>query len=384
MRIAIDASNIQIGGGVTHLIELLRSADPNAHGIEYVILWAKKATLDRVEDRPWLEKRTDPVLERGVLQRAIWQYFKLGRLARKAGTDLLFVPGGSIVSRSKPAVTMCRNMLPFEWHELARFGISLTTLKMIVLRWMQSLSFRTADGTIFLTNYALDAVLKITGPLAGDVAIIPHGIDDRFRRGPRPQRSIEQASSDNPLRIIYVSMIDVYKHQWVVADAVARLHREGLPVRLDLYGPARGRVLHRLENTLAQVDPENKIIHYHGPVDYKKVDEYYAQADICVFASSCENMPNILVEGMAAALPIACSDRGPMPEILGDAGLYFDPEDPISIANTLRRYIMNVDLRREKATAAGIAAERFSWTRCTQETLDFLVTTAKRHRATAP
>ena len=35
-------------------------------------------------------------------------------------------------------------------------------------------------------------------------------------------------------------------------------------------------------------------------------------------------MPNTLVEAMASGLPIACSDRGPMPEVLGDGGVLFD------------------------------------------------------------
>ena len=63
IRIAIDASNIRIGGGVTHLIEILREADPATHGFEKILIWACAATLAKLEDRPWLEKRTDPALE---------------------------------------------------------------------------------------------------------------------------------------------------------------------------------------------------------------------------------------------------------------------------------------------------------------------------------
>ena len=55
------------------------------------------------------------------------------------------------------------------------------------------------------------------------------------------------------------------------------------------------------------------------------------RAHLFVFASSCENMPNTLVEAMASGLPIACSDRGPMPEILRDGGTYFDPENEVTI-----------------------------------------------------
>ena len=327
MRLAIDASNISMGGGVTHLVELLRAADPAAHGIEGITVWARAATLARIEDRPWLEKRTDPALEGNYLRRAVWQRWQLGKLARAAGADLMFVPGGSIVSRARPAVTMSRNMLPFEWRELKRFGVSATGLKLLLLRWTQSASLKQADGAIFLTRYAFEAITGITGTLKGSTSIIPHGVDERFCHEPRLQRSLSELSEANPLKIIYVSTVDVYKHQWSVVEAVGQLRREGLFVHLDLYGPDSGRAMSRLTAAMEKADPAGTFIRYWGPIDYEELDTRYSAADLCVFASSCENMPNILVESMAAALPIACSDRGPMPEILGDAGIYFDPEN---------------------------------------------------------
>ena len=50
-----------------------------------------------------------------------------------------------------------------------------------------------------------------------------------------------------------------------------------------------------------------------------------------IFASSCESSSCVLIENMASGLPIACSNRGPMPEVLKDGGVYFDPEKPIDI-----------------------------------------------------
>ena len=56
-------------------------------------------------------------------------------------------------------------------------------------------------------------------------------------------------------------------------------------------------------------------------------------------------MPNILLEGMESGLPIACSNRNPMPEALGDAGVYFDPEIVDDIARALRELIDSHTLR---------------------------------------
>jgi glycosyltransferase involved in cell wall biosynthesis len=376
IRLAIDASNIRIGGGVTHLVEILRAADPVAHGFEKICVWARKSTLEQIEDRDWLEKRSLTDREADLLGRVIWQRWTLPRYLKEWKADLLWTPGGSIIPSFRPVVTMSRNMLPFDWKELRRFGFSWVALKLLILRWNQGYSFRRADGTIFLTRYAYDAVTHVTGSLTGRTAIVPHGVNARFQLPPRRQRTRSEFTTSDPIRVVYVSTIDEFKHQWSVVEAIGRLHREGMPIRLDLYGSARASTLPRLTAALKRVDSQGEFIRYWGTVDYKEIHKCYAAADLCVFASSCENMPNILIESMAAGLPIACSNRGPMPEVLRDAGIYFDPEKSASIAQAVRYLVMAPKLRAEKASAASAIAANFSWSRCAQETFEFLATVA--------
>ena len=54
--LGIDASNIREGGGVTHLVELLRNAEPQNQGITKVIVWSGSKTLETIENRPSLKK----------------------------------------------------------------------------------------------------------------------------------------------------------------------------------------------------------------------------------------------------------------------------------------------------------------------------------------
>jgi glycosyltransferase involved in cell wall biosynthesis len=91
-----------------------------------------------------------------------------------------------------------------------------------------------------------------------------------------------------------------------------------------------------------------------------------------VFASSCENLPNILLEAMASGLPIACSNRLPMPEVLGPAGVYFDPLRPRQIEDALRQLFHDAQLRRHLAVAAFERAGQFSWSDCARDTFRFL------------
>lgn len=373
MRLCIDASNLRSGGGLTHLVELLGHADAPAHGFDTVYVWSSQATLDLIAARPWLVKRTDPVLERNFMRRAIWQRRRLGVLGARDGCDLLFVPGGAFATSFRPIVTMCRNMLPFEWREIRRYGVSVQAMRFVMLRFAHSRSFRRASGLIFLTRYARDEVLGMIGRIRGPLQIIPHGIDARFfgtLRAPPAARGGDQAT--RPLEVVYVSIVDHYKHQAAAAEAVARLAANGHPIRLTLIGPAYPPALRHLLSVLKRVDPKGQTVRYTGPMAHAEIHAAYARADIGLFASSCENMPNILLEQMAAGLPIACSNRGPMPEILGDAGVFFDPENIESIADAVLALVSDADLRARNAHAAQVRAHQYSWRRCANETFGFL------------
>jgi glycosyltransferase involved in cell wall biosynthesis len=376
--VGIDASNLRAGGGVTHLVELLHASDPQASGFSQVIVWGGHSTLSQLEARSWLELRPLAVLDRGLIHRLRWQRFALSRLARAAGCAMLFIPGGSYSGGFRPIVTMSRNLLPFEWRELRRFGWSLMTLKLCSLRFSQTRTLRSADGVIFLTDYARRVLMPILQRTRGETVIIPHGINDRFSCAPRAQAPVDRYSPEQPLRLLYVSIIDVYKHQRHVIEAVAQLRAQGLPVVIELVGPAYAPALRRLESAIDRWDPRGEFVTYSGAVSHALLREKYARSDICVFASSCENMPNILLEGMASGLPIACSRRGPMPEVLGDAGVYFDPESPADIARALRELIDSPSLRAELARRSFDRVQMFSWSRCASETFGFLARVARR------
>lgn len=380
MKVGIDASNLRAGGTKTHLIELLRAAEPPEFGFDEVLVWGGSAVLNQIEERPWLRKSPQSLLEQAAnpyhdrrhAQRAYWQRYHLPRLMNSEHCDILFVPGGMDNSGARPMVTMSRNMLVFDPVEARRYGWSTARLRLWILRRLQSRTFRRADGIIFLTDYARSAVSQLTGVDSAKTTVVPHGVSTKFSFAPREQRPIDHYSADRPFRILYVSTIDIYKHQWQVVDAVMRLRAAGFPVTLDLVGPGYPAGLQRLQQKLTELRPNDDFIRYVGSVKYEVLHELYGAADLKVFASSCENMPNILLEAMSAGLPIACSRRGPMPEVLGDAGVYFDPENPSEIYEALASLLNSPELRTQLAAEAFARAQKYSWKRCAAETFDFL------------
>lgn len=382
MHVGIDASNISSGGGVTHLLNLLNEADPLAYGISAVTVWTGRNTAKILPNRSWLNKQSPDWTEQSFFQRAFAQQFKLPRLLKSAGCDVLFSPGGTLpVNYGTPQVTMSQNMLPFEASEAALFGrLSLMRLKMRLLRSAQRRSFKRADGIIFLSAYAKAAIDTAVNGLDCLCALVPHGIETRFFQAPRPQRSFEGFSGDNPFRLLYVSVVMPYKHQVEVAAAVAKLKSSGFPIECRFVGASWGKYGADFSHHLKRLDPAGQFLMWDGHVPFESLHTLYAEADGFVFASSCENLPNILIEAMAEGLPIACSNRGPMPEVLGEAGVYFDPADVESIADCLLGLGKDQILRTRLAEAAWQKAQTYSWKRCANDTFDFIAQVARAPR----
>jgi glycosyltransferase involved in cell wall biosynthesis len=371
MQIGIDATNLRSGGSLTHISELLDAARPEAHGVTHVVIWAGREVLQRLPSRPWLEAVHEPMLDKPLPARVLWQQTKLSGLARRAGCDVLFVPAGTFLGDFRPFVTMSSNMLPFDASQMRLYGGSPRLLKFLLLRFGQTATVRNANGTIFLNDYGRSRVIESVQKLSGRETVIPHGISQRFRRAPRVQEPLSAYSKTRPFRLLYVSTVDAYKHQWRVAEAVAKLVGMGLPLELELVGPGHAGSTSRLRRVIRRLGAE-AYIHYRGRISYYDLPDVYNGADAFVFASTCENLPNCLLEAMNAGLPIACSDRAPMPDILGDGGVYFDAGDTADIVRALEHMVTSPDAREAYAATAYERAQHYSWERCADDTFLFL------------
>jgi glycosyltransferase involved in cell wall biosynthesis len=316
------------------------------------------------------------MLDKGLAQRTYWSSSKVSSLAREEGCDVLWLPGCSFAGSFRPYVAMSRNMLPFDWREMMRYRFSPRLLKFLLLRFSQSRTYRRSDGMIYLTEYARGRVSAVIGRPRETSRVIPHGIEPQFA----PATGNGTPGRKSPWRLLYVSAIDLYKHQWRVVEAVSLLQRTGLDVQLVLIGPSWPEARRKLRHAMKRFAVAPGSVTYLGVVKHAELHKHYQQADVFVYASSCENLPNILLEAMASAMPVACSSRGPMPEVLKDAGVYFDPERAKSIAAAVRELIDSPTLRRKKSELALLYSGEYSWRRCAQESFDYLAQIANEYR----
>ncbi len=377
--VGLDASRNRSGGAQTHVIGLLLGCDPRDHGIREVHVWAFESLMKKIPDFPWLIKHTPPALEKSLLHQVQWQYKELPREAERVGIDILFNTSAGTVCPYQPAVTLSQDMLPFEPGVPQLFGISKYRLRLLLLYFIQSRQLKRAHLAMFLTNYARDMIQKVGGPLKR-TAVVPHGIGEEFRipesKGVLP--------TDRPVRCLYVSNAMLYKNQWHVIRAIGKLRAEGRNVTLLLVGGGVGIAQRMVEETMAEVDPQGAFVTQLPFAKHGDIPGFLSEADIFLFASSCENLPITLLEGMAAGLPIASSDRGPMPEVLTDAGVYFNPQDEDSIATAVRHLIDEPDTALYSARRSRELAATYSWERCARSTWTVLHDAALSARSVRP
>jgi len=86
------------------------------------------------------------------------------------------------------------------------------------------------------------------------------------------------------------------------------------------------------------------------------------------------------LEAMALGTPVVASDRGSLPEVLGDAALLVDPEDDRAVAQAVESVLTKPEVR-DRLRRAGVARARtFTWERCADRTLDVYRDVLNEHR----
>lgn len=362
MDVLIDASRNRSGGAVAHILGILNSdIDPNIYGINKVYVCSYNRLLDRIEDKPWLIKVNHNYLEKNLIYQFLWQIFILPRFFRNRKIKVCLYTTAQAFLRIKNSIVMSRDMLSFEPGHIDLFPQLKVRIRLYLIGWLQVRSMRKARNVVFLTKYAQKVISDFTGHL-DSVTVIPHGLNNSFR-----DVWIEKDKISNQISVIYISDAAEYKHHINVLKAVKYIRNIGYDIKLILIGANEGTASKNLQKTI-KLQNAIKYVKTTGFLDAKEITKEIKKADLGLFASSCENMPNTLLEMMGSGIPIACSNRGPMLEVLETNDFTFNPFVVDEISNVLLEMINNYNKAKLHAKHCSQVSKKYSWLKCSQET----------------
>ena len=350
-----------IGGMQSHTGQLTRVLD--ACGVAQTVVTAWRPGAAR---RERLGSRSQ-VLRLGVPVRRLRQLYApaavplLPRLAAAAdlvhvhlGEDLAVVPLGLLASRGRrPLVLTVHCSLRHTLRATGARGLALSTVGAA----LEALGDRRADAVVVLTRRLAD--LLVAGGLdPGRVHIIPSGVDLRRFARPLP----DPAPGLPRPRVLFVGRLAAQKGVATLVEAVPLLGSDATVVLVG-DGPQR-RALERRARRLAAGR-----VRFQGFVPHAEVPAWLASADVLVLPSVYEELGSVLLEGIAAGLPVVASAVGGIPDALGDAGRLVPPGDPAALAAAVDELLGDPALAAGLGEAARRRAAAFSWERLTERVL---------------
>ena len=105
---------------------------------------------------------------------------------------------------------------------------------------------------------------------------------------------------------------------------------------------------------------------------HKNLINIYPKFDLQVYPSKCEAFGLIILETIASSLPIICSNYPVYKEILQRNTIYFDPDNPYDIANSIKFYIVNFKTKFRNTKNLFKIAKKFNWKTSSNETFNFI------------
>lgn len=362
MKVLINAISARLGGGQTYLFNLLSHLSDN-QGVEVMLL--ATSSFNREFPVDGIHRLDAPTWVENPLLRPFWERWVLPAMLKENGVDILFCPGG-VVSTSPPpgckVVTMFRNMIPFDQEIRRRYPLGFQRLRNWLLHRVMLRSMAQADLVIFISNYArrvIESQLKRALPRW---EVIPHGIAERFRN------HCDGVAPLSARYLLYVSNVDVYKAQLQVLQAFAKIAMGFSDLLLVFIGPENNRqYADRVRKAMDDYGLKDRVL-MRGKVPYSSLPVLYQHAEVNIFASECENCPNILLEMMASGRPVVCSDRQPMPEFAADAVLYFDPAMPDVLAEILGKLLRDPRMQALYGERATNHSAVYSWQKSAEHT----------------
>lgn len=115
---------------------------------------------------------------------------------------------------------------------------------------------------------------------------------------------------------------------------------------------------------------KNGVITFPGYVPDAQLEILFQKAVAYIFPSLYEGFGLPPLEAMAKGCPVVSSNKASMPEILGEAAVYFDPENEEDMRKQIERVIRDEKLRGELVKKGFEQVKKYSWWECARKTLE--------------
>ncbi|HEX8204163.1 MAG TPA: glycosyltransferase family 1 protein, partial [Isosphaeraceae bacterium] len=305
--------------------------------------------------------------------RGVGDLWAMGRAVARAKLDLMFFPASysffPVWGVRRVVVTM-HDTLALAHPEL----VFPTWKGRILWKVKEYAAARAADRIVTVSRAARRDLMAWFGWPEEKIALVTEAPDAVFRprpSGPQSDETLARYGIEPGSRfLLYVGGLSPHKNILRLIEAFAKAAPGD--VRLVLVGDV-GDVFHThvpaLREAVTRLGLGGRVV-LTGFVPDADLAEVYSRAEALVQPSLMEGFGLPQVEAMACGTPVLCSTAGSLPEVVGDAGAYFDPRDLESMAGAIATFLADPAVRGRLADRALRRAEGFSWATSARMLLD--------------
>lgn len=372
MRIGINTLFFipgKVGGSETYIRNLISKLSEIDRGNEYFIFANRENFNEFKIDKPNFHKVLCPINASFKPGRILWEQFVLPFQAWKHKIDVLFSPGytTAVFTRCKQIVAIY-DLNYYHHHE------DFSRLELIFWKILIPLSARAADRIIVLSNNSKRDIENILGvppdkiiPIylaANTFSSFTDCTDEKIRE-------IKKKYQIDGEYILSVAAFHPHKNLHRLIEAYKILKDKfGISYKLVLVG-MKGRASKSVEDAINSAGLGNDVI-FTGWIPKEDLPILYKSADVFVFPSLFEGFGIPPLEAMTCGAPVAVSNTASLPEVVGDAGVYFNPLDVEDIAAKINQIISDDNIKNELIKKGFEQAKRFSWEKTARQTLEVL------------
>ncbi len=247
-----------------------------------------------------------------------------------------------------------------------------------IFRW--SVSYLPRAGAVLCVSEATKRdIIRLVGCVPERLHLVYPGLDEMFRRI-FDVDAIAQARMRFgitwPITILHVGANLFYKNLDGVIEALAilasRWHDKVHFVKVGMDFTSAQRKLIRRRGL-------GRNVHFLGQISPKDLVLLYNISDILLYPSLYEGFGLPPIEAMACGTPVVCSDRGSLKEVVGDAAVIVDPEDPKAIAEGVERVLTDAELRQTLVARGIERAKGFKWATTAEKVMKIYHEIASTH-----
>lgn len=356
-RVVIDARWL-VGGLGTYIRQLLEGLWKNQPGIEVHAITRERhaATVQQ-----WCSQMT-------VVNVPIYTMREQWAIPRAAtGCDLLHVPHyNAPLLGHGPMIASILDLI-----HIMEAGYRRNFKSWVYARPMLNLVARKADHIVTISEYSKAQIVGRLGVPAEKVTVIHCGVSAEFGPIEREKKfkwMAEGPGSGAPY-VLYVGSLKPYKNVSALVKAFAMLRqRREIPHRLVIVGDESPWKASLLEEC-ARLGIGDRT-HFVSSVEQGSMHKIYAAADLLAMPSRIEGFGLPVLEAMASGTPVVCSRAASLPEVAGDAAIYFDPDSPEELSAAMERILDSSELQARLREKGLERAAQFTWEESTRKHLE--------------